>query len=265
MRTSDPDILNGVAAGQTVSARRVGRLLDGLAALAGSGRPANTLYLPSDYLGEVDGGSFGGGVRPGPDWWSALHDAGDRVLRSPTGVAAFRAGDIGLAIHPPYPLAEALSTEGIDDEPLRSLLTANFTVGVALVRLGRYAIAVYEGERLAVSKTDTRYVKSKHHAGGTSQRRFQRVRENQIHRLYAEASDVLERQWEPWVGRLDYVALGGEAATVNGFVRECPLLSRLSPITLERRLDVREPNRAALEQLGARLYECRAYPLRWMS
>ena len=110
----------------------------------------------------------------------------------------------------------------IYDWPLRTMLSAELTIGVALVRLGRYAIAVYEGQRLAVSKTDTRYVKGKHHAGGTSQRRFQRVRENQIHRLYAEASGVLDAQWRPWMHKLDYVALGGEAATVNGFPQRVP-------------------------------------------
>ena len=151
----------------------------------------------------------------------------------------------------------------IYDRPLRTMLSAELTIGVALVRLGRYAIAVYEGQRLAVSKTDTRYVKGKHHAGGTSQRRFQRVRENQIHRLYAEASGVLDKQWRPWMHKFDYVALGGEAATVNGFLKECQTLSRLSPIILDRRLDVREPNRASLDEVGAMLYQCRLYPLSW--
>lgn len=81
-----------------------------------------------------------------------------------------------------------------------------------------------------------------------------------VHRLYVEAAGVLER---PWLDRLDYVVLGGEAATVNGFVRECDMLGRLSSITLERRLDVREPNRASLDRVGGMLYQCRAYPLQW--
>ena len=84
-----------------------------------------------------------------------------------------------------------------------------------------------------------------------------------VHRLYVEAAGVLDRQWRPWLDRLDYVVLGGEAATVNGFVRECDMLGRLSSITLERRLDVREPNRASLDRVGGMLYQCRAYPLQW--
>ena len=199
----------------------------------------------------------------GPAWIDALERASNQLLRSSTGMVAFRVGNIGLAILPPFPMDGVGLEHGIWDGPLVDLLGSQLTVGVALVRLGRYAIGVYEGQQLAVSKTDTRYVKSKHHAGGTSQQRFRRVRENQIHRLYVEAAGVLERQWRPWLSRLDYVALGGEAATVNGFVKECDLLGRLSFITLQRRLDVREPNRASLDRVGGMLYQCRAYPLQW--
>ena len=262
MRATDDLSMPSVRPGQTLSARRTQRELDRLRESAESGAAA-TLHLPTTIA--ADGAAIAALLRQegGPAWIDALERASGQLLRSPTGLVAFRVGNDGLAILPPFPMDNTATDEGVNDQPLRALLESRFTVGVALVRLGRYAIAVYEGQRLAVSKTDTRYVKSRHHAGGTSQQRFRRVRENQIHRLYVEASGVLERQWRPWLDRLDYVALGGEAATVNGFVKECPMLARLSSITLPRRLDVREPNRAALDQVGAMLYQCRAYPLRW--
>ena len=247
-------------AGQSVPADTVSRALDNLQAASPTSQLAASLYLPA------------GGQIPallpalsrnthGPSWIAALENAGNRVLRADNGVAAFRVDQFGLAILPGFPLDFSGLTDTIETNPLRALLTVEHTVGVALLRLGRYAIAVYRGKRLMVSKTDTRYVKGKHHAGGTSQRRFQRVRENQIHRLYAEAARILEQQWRPYVDDLDYVALGGEASTINGFVKESGFLQRLSPITLPGRLDVREPNRAALDQVGSMLYECRVYPL----
>ena len=257
--------MTSLKAGQALSADRVVRIMEELRDSAGSSALSATLFVPASDP-DTDTTHATAGLardRQSVEWMSALERAGSRPLRSATGVAAFRVNDVGLAILPPFPLNFARLSNGIDAEPLLSLLAARLTIGVALVRLGRYAVAIYEGRELAVSKTDTRYVKGKHHAGGTSQRRFQRVRENQIHRLYVEAAGVLERQWRPWLDRLDYVVLGGEAATVNGFVKECPLLARLAPITLERRLDVREPNRAALGQVGEMLYECRVYPLRW--
>ena len=261
---AETDIFAGWRAGQDLPPHRVERALAQLRALGASGKVVETLYVPAGADRRGDGAPAPIDDRRFSGWRAALETGRGRVLGSSTGIAAFRVDDVGLALTLPFPMDLARVSDGIDDRPLLELLAKDFTVGVALVRLGRYAVAVYQGRRLAVSKTDTRYVKSKHHAGGTSQRRFRRVRENQIHRLYAEASAVLERQWQPWVERLDYVALGGEAATVNGFVGECPLLSRLAGITLERRLDVREPNRKALDGVGAMLYQCRAYPLRML-
>ena len=263
MMAEESRILTNFRPGQAVSAERVLRTLDGLDEKARSASRVGTLYVPA--LPTDDSTTMAALARAagGPDWIDALERSCGRALRSHDGIAAFRIDNSGVAFLPSFPLKAALLDDGIVEAPLRLLLSAEFIVGVAMVRLGRYAIAVYEGRRLAVSKTDTRYVKSRHHAGGTSQRRFQRVRENQIHRLYVEAAGVLERQWRPWLDRLDYVALGGEAATINGFVKECATLARLAPITLQRRLEVREPNRAALDQVAPMLYQCRAYPLRW--
>ena len=264
--------LRRLRAGQPMSAEWVGRTLAALRVAAGAGdtmaSAAETLYLPAGAARDAAFVSARAGGTDGTDWrgWvDTLPVATGRAAAFDHGVAAFRVGDAGLAIIPPFPLPAVAAGRrlGIDDAPMRTLLATEFTVGVALVRLGRYAIAVYEGRRLLASKTDTRYVKSKHHAGGTSQQRFRRVREGQIHRLYTAAGGILRQQWQPYLRRLDYVALGGEGATVNGFVKECATLARLAPITLPRRLDVREPNRAALEeQVGKLLYQCRVYPWR---
>lgn len=272
-------------AGQSLSAAAVANLLDELRRAATIADSAATLYRPAvaDAANRPDLPPDLARHPRWPEWSRALMDAGFTTLRFPTGIAAFRIGDSGIAIVPTFPLrldhfaaghltaeipsagmtTNAILDDGINDAPLRALLDAEYLVGAALVRLGRYAIAVYQGRLLLVSKTDTRYVKSRHRAGGTSQQRFRRVREHQIHRLYIEASRILTRQWQPYADRLDYVALGGEAATVNGFIKECPLLTKLAPITLPGRLEVREPNRAALDTAGELLYRCRVYPLQW--
>ena len=253
-------------AGQTASPAQLARILSELQALASdAGGDGETVYLPAGADGDRESLEA---------QWAALSESAGagfrRAAEDGVGAALFRVGAAGLLVIPPFPLTMAAAQRepgirrepGINGAPLLALLARDYTVGVAILRLGRYAIAVYEGRRLLASKTDTRYVKGRHHAGGTSQRRFQRVREWQIHRLYAEASGVLQRQWQPHLSRLDYVALGGEAATLAGFVKECPLLERLAPITLRRRLAMREPSRAALDDsVKTALYQCRLYPL----
>lgn len=253
-------------AGQTASPAQLAHILAELQDTASdAGGGAETAYLPAGADGDRESLEA---------QWAALSESAGagfrRAAEDGVGAAVFRAGSAGLLVIPPFPLNMAaaqgepgiIREPGINGAPLLALLARDYTVGVALLRLGRYAIAVYEGRRLLASKTDTRYVKGRHHAGGTSQRRFQRVREWQIHRLYAEAAGVVQRQWQPHLSRLDYVALGGEAATLAGFVKECPLLGRLAPITLRRRLAVREPSRAALDDsVKTALYQCRLYPL----
>ena len=262
MANTGENVFPEFSAGQSMSVSRMSQALDAIKNAAGAAAVTGALYSPPIQNEDRFVGALY--ARPGGSQWvEALQLADSRVLRSPTGVAAFRIDNVGLAVHPPFPLEDDRVTDEVDDNPLRSLLSARYLVGVAMVRLGRYAVGVYHGERLIVSKTDTRYVKGKHHAGGTSQRRFQRVRENQIHRLYVEAAQVVQKQWNPYLDRLDYVMLGGEASTVNGFVKECALLEQLAPITLQRRLDVREPNRASLDDVSKMLYQWRVYPLRW--
>ena len=78
------------------------------------------------------------------------------------------------------------------------------------------------------AKTDTRYVKGKHHAGGTSQLRFQRIREGQARKLYDETCRVAQERFAPYADRLDYLLLGGDKQTLNAFGKVCPLVRQVS-------------------------------------
>ena len=47
-------------------------------------------------------------------------------------------------------------------------------------------------------------------------------------------------------GHLDFLVLGAEWFTLNGLVQQCPALAALQPITLKRRLNIRDPKRGTL-------------------
>ena len=55
--------------------------------------------------------------------------------------------------------------------------------------------------------------------------------------------------------------LGGERFTLNGLLKECPALAALRPITLKRRLNIRDPKRDTLPQVAAMLTESRVWDL----
>ena len=238
------------------------RLLAMLGEMERAGRVEATLYLEP-------------GAAP-PDTFAAAADAREavRALGNPdTGAAVFWDLDSVTAVAPPFPIGlpnrrsreggndgvggEATVSDGLDAGPLAALLARRLRVAVVMIRLGRYAVGVLDGDTLVASKTDTRYVKSRHRAGGSSQRRFERSRERLVRELYdktcAVASDVLR----PFADSLDYVLLGGEKQTVGGLLRRCDALRRLEPITLDRRLNVRRPGQAALEGVHAEVWSSR--------
>ena len=162
-----------------------------------------------------------------------------------------------LAILPPFPVETDRVLAGWDVSQLRSLLAREYMVGVVLLRLGRYAVGVFRGEEMLASKTDTRYVKGRHSAGGTSQKRFERVREKQVQEIFRKTCSIVKERFAPFEDRLDYVFLGGERFTLQGLLKRCDYLQGLSAKTLPRLLNVRDPTHVALEGTIETIWESR--------
>ena len=224
---------------------------------------AASLYLPPNALAQLPH------VRDAAlrEWFRFIAPAldgpgGDALLKSDTGLVALRQGERGLAILPPFPVAAQANGDGWDEGPLRHLLTTDYTVGVVLLRLGRYLVAVFRGTEPVVTKTDTRYVKGKHHAGGTSQLRFKRIREGQMRKLFDEACRVVGSRFEPHDRELDYVLLGGEKLTLSGFLKVCPYLQRRQGLILDRRLNIRDPKHDTLETVAGMLRQSRVWEIK---
>lgn len=176
---------------------------------------------------------------------------------SETGLVIFVEDRRLTAIAPPFPLHEDSQADGADAKGLRDLLAAELKIGVVLVRLGRYAVGVLEGETLVASKTDTRYVKNRHRAGGSSQRRFERSRERLIRELFDKACEVTQDILSPHANSLDHVLLGGEKMTVVRFLERCGYLKGLEGKTLARRLLIGLPNQRTLECIGREVWKNR--------
>ena len=190
--------------GRTIGKAALERLL--VESAPETGEPASTLYLrPGEGQEFLE--SLGA---TGQDWRERLTKLNDSILDSGTGLAVLRSGDQCLVVAPPFPLPESLFFSSWDFSTLLLLLKSEFTLGVVLLRLGRSSVAVYRGEKLISSKTDARYVKGRHHAGGTSQLRFQRIREGQMKLMYEKTCEAVHSQFTSIAGDLDYMFLGGE-------------------------------------------------------
>jgi len=180
----------------------------------------------------------------------------EESIDSDTGVAVFVTADRIVTIRPPIPLGADIRAIGAHTEQLRSLLSSEPIVGVVLLRLGRYAVGVLRGESLVATKTDSRYMKNRHRAGGQSQRRFERSRERLIRELYDKTCEVTRAIFTPHLDEIEHLLLGGERGTLNGFVKRCPLMQHeLNSRILARRLAVDQPNQKALKGISREVWK----------
>ncbi|WP_323742668.1 acVLRF1 family peptidyl-tRNA hydrolase [Nocardioides islandensis] len=111
--------------------------------------------------------------------------------------------------------------------------------GVLLVRKGGFAVARLAGAILAEHKIGQRHVQGRTKAGGQSQQRFARRRDNQARQAYEAAADHAARILRPGP-----VVTGGDHAAVDEVLAD-PRLKGLTVV--EPWLPVPDPRRAVLD------------------
>lgn len=116
--------------------------------------------------------------------------------------------------------------------------------GVLLVRKGGFAIARLAGERVVESKVGQRHVQGRTKAGGQSQQRFARRRDNQARAAYEAAAGHATRIL---TGPLTALVCGGDRSAVEQ-VLEDPHLRHLGDCRVDPWLAVPDPRRGVLEQ-----------------
>ena len=179
----------------------------------------------------------------------------------------FTAADGAVAeCHPPFPpvpsgdpvAAEATPEAAVRAaaEALAAHAAADRTIGVLLVRLGGYAAGVFAGSppRLIDSKTGSRPVHGRSAAGGWSQHRFARRRENQAATALRAAADAAAEVFGRYgPDRLDAVVLGGDKRSAAGLRGRDTRLEKYLAKATGRFLTVPDPRLAVLARHPARL------------
>jgi Actinobacteria/chloroflexi VLRF1 release factor len=159
-----------------------------------------------------------------------------------------------ITVRPPFGIAHEAEYDAIKLEPLFEELARDHVVAALLVRLGGYAVGVFEGERLVASKVGSRFVKGRHKKGGSSANRFRRRREEQEAALIAEAAETAARVLEPWRDGVEFAALGGDRRALTRTLDAKPELAWLAERALPRFFPVAEPRRRVLERLAYDVY-----------
>jgi peptide subunit release factor 1 (eRF1) len=104
------------------------------------------------------------------------------------------------------------------------------------------------------SKVGTGHIHSRHRKGGSSQRRFERRRENESQAFFDRVCGRARERLGPYLEDLDHVVYGGERHTLQAFRKRCVFLGALSDRVLPLVLNVREPKQASLEAAIAEVW-----------
>jgi hypothetical protein len=119
-------------------------------------------------------------------------------------------------------------------------------LGLLLIRRGGYGVGIASGRQLEVSKVGSRYVQSRTAAGGWSQHRFARRRDNQAKAAAGDTADVVSRLLLPAVRELDALVTGGDHRLVDEVLADARL-APLRGLRAARFLDVPDPRLAVLK------------------
>ena len=155
-----------------------------------------------------------------------------------TGVAA---DGSAFTAHPPFAAAYAGPA---DPASFAESCTPPAAWGVLLVRKGGFAIARLAGDRIVESKVGQRHVQGRTKAGGQSQQRFARRRDNPARAAYEAAAGHAHRIL---AGSLTALVCGGDRTAVDQ-VLEDPHLRHLAALRVDPWLAVPDPRRGVLEK-----------------
>jgi hypothetical protein len=134
---------------------------------------------------------------------------------------------------------------------LSAHLERPWRIGIVLVRRGGFAVARLDGATVAESKIGRRHVQGKTKAGGWSQQRFARRRDNQARAAFDAAAEHVQRLLTGSGRTLQLLASGGDRQAVASALAH-PELAALSKVPQTWLGGLPDPNRATLDAAIAR-------------
>ncbi len=146
----------------------------------------------------------------------------------------------------------------LGDDLLADLITAARSprrLGLLAVRADGHAVGLWDGQAVTESKRRGHYVQSRTAAGGWSQQRFARRRENQAKAAYEKASGDVAALIEPVAPTLDGIVAAGNPNAIKAVLADprCRRTAALAAAVPLPHLELRDTSRDALTGLAVRL------------
>ncbi len=178
----------------------------------------------------------------------------------PNGVVIFcgevpRAGDqtrmVQYVVSPPDPVAAFLyrCDSEFFTEPLESMLLEKKYYGLIVIDRKEATIGMLSGSRIAMLKHFDSLVPSKHHQGGQSSVRFERLIEIAAHEFFKKVADNATVVFLDSVTELQGILVGGPGATKDFFVKEEYLHHELQKKVVSPLFDTGYTDESGLKEL----------------
>ena len=187
-------------------------------------------------------------------------------IESPTGMALFydmkRQGMVRMIMTPPFPIGESKwkLDRVFDTTELQELLEQNQVICILLAHAGETFIGISDRERVIEYKIVRSSVKEKHTKGGMSQRRFERLRDEDVKHHADKARAVFEALVDDYKNELKMVVASGEHNLIkeitgggdSGYRHPFPLLIR--SIDTKAKIEKRNIDKIRVLTWSARWY-----------
>jgi hypothetical protein len=161
---------------------------------------------------------------------------------SAQGSVALAAADGATAVLEPFAAGAGSAPSGL--EPLAGWVSPPTRLALILVRRGGYGVGRGQGPELVAHKVGTRYVQSRTAAGGWSQQRFARRRNNQADALVGSVIEHTRRV--VLASPTDALVVGGDKALVRAVLAD-PRLAPLAGLPRRELFDLPDPKLVVLK------------------
>lgn len=174
---------------------------------------------------------------------------GDVEVASGLTFVELRAAD-GSVVHAEVPFPPLRVDRADPWRALTEHASRDRRIGVLLIRRGGYAVGIFDAGELTESKVGTRYVQGRTAAGGQSQQRFARRRDNQASALVGSAVDVAARILAPQAHTFAALVTGGDRPLISAALADSRL-EKLAALPRGPWLAVADPRLKILRDAGA--------------
>lgn len=128
---------------------------------------------------------------------------------------------------------------------------SNERVGLLVIRKGGFSVGAAQGTEIVAHRTGSRYLQGRTAAGGWSQQRYARRRDNQADAGYALSGKAVEEVVLALVSTLTRVVAGGDRAAVRTVLGQRGL-EPVAALLIPAMLAVGPPKRTSLDELLAK-------------